>query len=66
LGEDVRASKFEGILKADAGTGQAPLKPSLRHGAARAAEARRSESSDRASMKSCTGNERKTQVGSQA
>lgn len=64
LGEDDRASKFEGRLKADAGTEQAPLKvelpPSLRHGAARATGARRSVRRDRATIMSCsTGYQRK-------
>ena len=55
-------SKFEGRLKVDWGTEQGPLKPPpLRHGAARAAGARRSESRDKATMTNCTqaGNQKK-------
>ena len=49
----------EGRLKADGGTLQAPWRSLLCEGAARAVVARRSERRERATMTSCTVNQRK-------
>jgi hypothetical protein len=55
-----RASRPAGILKSDWETVQAPLKPPLREGVARAAgDSSRSERRDSGIMMICTGNQRK-------